>query len=48
MSSYPGFQELGLGIAVLLQLILHVLAESHGILAFVVWAEVFDGSLCFS
>lgn len=48
MSSYLGFQELRLGVTVLLQLILHVLAESHGVLAFVVWAEVFYDSFCFS
>lgn len=48
MPSYLGFQEPRLGIPVLLQLILHVLAESHGILASVVWAEVFDDGLCFS
>lgn len=46
--SYLGFQELGLGIPVLLQLILHMLAESHCMLASVVWAEVFDDGLCFS
>lgn len=46
--SYLGFQEPGLGIPVLLQLILNVLAESHRILASVVRAEVFDDGLCFS
>lgn len=45
-SSYPGFQEAGLGVVVLLQLLLHVPAESHGILAAVVGAEVLDGGLC--
>lgn len=45
--SYPGFQQAGLGVAVLLQLLLHVPAESHGVLAAVVGAEVLDGGLCF-
>lgn len=46
-NSYPGFEEAGLGVAVLLQLLLHVPAESHGVLAAVVGAEVLDGGLCF-
>jgi len=46
--SYLGFQEAGLGIPALLQLLLHMLAESHCVLACVVRAEVFDDSLCFS
>lgn len=47
LPSYLGFQELGLGISMLFQLLLHMLAESHRVLAFVVWAEVVDDSLCF-